>query len=165
MSDELNRLCTRYKLADQDLDKEISDLHLDEIAQSKDIKWKSLPSRLGLPNVVAKDTSKDFPKESDKRCEFFQQWKQRKGSEATYRSLVRALLDIKERDNAEYVCKLLPQAAVGDASGTDLSPTTPQDPHPQPKIMQGNEHQFPAQSEDGFHHMEAENLGMLCIKM
>ena len=166
MSDEFIKLRTRFKLADQDLDEVISDLHLDKIAQTKDINWKSLPSRLELPDVVTKDIDKDLMKESEKRREFFRQWKQKKGMEATYRSLVRALLDIKERDNAEYVCKLLPQAAVGDASGTDLSPTTPQDPpHPQPLTTQGNEHQFPAQSEDGFHHMKAEDLGMLCTNL
>ena len=164
MSDKFIRLCTRFKLADQDLDKVISNLHFDEISQTRDINWKSLPSRLGLQDNVAKDIDKDFSKEFDKRREFFQQWKQKNGSEATYRSLVRALLDIKQIDNAEYVCELL-QQTVGEASGTDLSPTTPQDPpHPQPKTMQGNEHQFPVQSEDGFHYLEAENLGMLCIK-
>ena len=65
--------------------------------------WKSLPFRLGLEDVVAKDIDKDHLKESDKRREFFRQWKQIKGLEATYRSLVRALLDINQKHDAEGV--------------------------------------------------------------
>ena len=108
MSDSvISTLCAHFELVDHDLDKEISDLHLDEIAQARCTYWKSLPSRLGLQDV---DIDKDFSKEFDKRREFFQQWKQKKGSEATYRSLVRALLDIKQRHDAEYVCKLSRQA-------------------------------------------------------
>ena len=113
MSDQvINTVCAQLKLAEQDLDKKISDLHLDEIAQARCIKWKLLPSRLGLEGVVAQDIDTDFSREFDKRREFFKQWKQIKGFEATYRSLVRALLDIKQRDNAEYVCELIRQTVT-----------------------------------------------------
>ena len=112
MSDEvINTLCAHFELADQDLDQMISDLHLDEIALTRDINRKFLPSRLGLQDVLAKDIDKDFRTESDKRRELFRQWKQRKGFEATYRVLVKALLDINQRLDAEYVCKLLRQAS------------------------------------------------------
>ena len=109
VSDKIIRsLCVHFELADQDLDKVISDFHLDEIAQTRDIiNWKSLPSLLGLRDNVAKDIDKDFTKDFDKRREFFQRWKRIKGSEATYRSLVKALLDINQRHEAEHVCKLL----------------------------------------------------------
>ena len=113
-----NTLCAHFELADQELDKVISDLHLDDIAQTRCTYWKFLSSRLRLQDVVAKDIDKDFPTESEKRREFFQQWKQRKGSEATYRSLVKALLDINQRRDAEYVCNLLRQA---DASSSVAS--------------------------------------------
>ena len=109
-------LCARLMLADQDLDKEISDLHLDEIVRKSCTLWKSLPSRLGLHSIIVKDIEKDFPRELDRRREFFQQWKQIKGSEATYRSLVKALLDIDQRHDAEYVCKLLSPVDHPDTS-------------------------------------------------
>ena len=111
MSDEvINTLCAHFK---QDLDKVISDLHLDEIARTRCTYWKSLPSRLGLPDIVAKDIDiKGSLLESEKRSEFFRQWKQRKGLEATYRVLVKALLDIDQRLDAEYVCELLRQAGT-----------------------------------------------------
>ena len=114
MSDEvINTLCTHFELADQDLDKVISDLHLDEIARTRCTYWKSLPSRLGLPDIVAKDIDiKGSLSEPEKRSEFFGQWKQRKGFEATYRVLVKALLDIHQRLDAEYMCELLRQAGT-----------------------------------------------------
>ena len=118
MSDKiLGSLCAHFELADQDLDKEISDLHLDEIARTRDINWKSLPSRLGLQDVVAKDIDKNFTKEFDKRQGFFQLWKRIKGYEATYRSLVKALLDINQRHEAEYVCELL-RPILADSSNS-----------------------------------------------
>ena len=116
MSDEvISTLCTHFELADQELDRVIGDLHLEEIARKRCTYWKSLPSRLGLQDIVAKDVDKDFPMEFDKRREFFQQWKKIKGSEATYRCLVKALLTIDQRHDAEYVFKLLHQA-VADSS-------------------------------------------------
>ena len=93
-------------------DSVISDLHLDEIAQTRCTYWKSLPSRLGLEDIVAEDIDRNFSREFDKRRELFRQWKQIKGSEATYRCLVKALLDINQRHDAEYVSGLLRQKAA-----------------------------------------------------
>ena len=120
MSDEvINTLCAHFELADQDLDKVISDFHLDEIARTRCTYWKSLPSRLGLLDIVAKDIdSKSSLSESEKRSEFFRQWKQRKGFEATCRILVKALLDINQRRDAEYVCELLCQAGTGSSKAS-----------------------------------------------
>ena len=111
MSDKVIRtLCAQIGVAYHNLDEVISDLHLDQIALSRCTYWRFLPTRLGLSNVVAKDIDREFQKEPEKRRELFEQWKQRKGFEATYRSLVRALLDIDKRLDAEYVCKLASQA-------------------------------------------------------
>ena len=124
MSDHIiSTLCAHFELVDHDLDKEISDLHLDEIAETRCAYWKSLPSRLGLQDTVTRDIDKDFTEELDKRREFFQQWKQKKGSEATYRSLVRALLDIKQRRDAEYVSKLSHQAVENPSVETSSGMT------------------------------------------
>ena len=118
MSDQaIISLCAHFELAQQDLDKEISDFHLDEIARTHDVNWKILTSRLGLQDVVAKDIDKDHSKEFDKRLGFFQQWKQRKGSEATYKKLVRALLDTDQKRDAEGVCKLLQPHHSNTSSG------------------------------------------------
>ena len=126
MSDKvISTLCANFELSCQELDKVISDLHLDKIAQTRCTYWQSLPSRLGLPDIIANDIDKDFSKELDKRREFFHQWKQIKGSEATYRNLVKALLDFSKRLDAEYVLKLLHQAVTdynsyADGSGTQV---------------------------------------------
>ena len=104
------------ELADQELDSVISDLHLDEIARSRCTYWQSLPSRLGLEDIVAEDIDRNFSREFDKRREFFRQWKQIKGSEATYRCLVKALHDINQRRDAEYVSGLL-RPRVAASSG------------------------------------------------
>ena len=118
MSDQvISTLCAQFGVAYHNLDEVISDLHLDEIGLSRCTYWKSLPSRLGLSKVIAKDNDRDLQKEREKRCEFLQQWKQRKGSKATYRSLVRALLDIDQRLDAEYVCKLARQAVTNHSPG------------------------------------------------
>ena len=45
--------------------------------------------------------------EGEKRREFFLGWKEKKGSGATYGCLIRALLKIKSRQDAESICKLL----------------------------------------------------------
>lgn len=108
----LRTLCTRLKLVDHDLDKMISDLHLDEIARTRCDYWRSLPSRLGLPDIVAMDIDEDYSEAFDRRRAFFRQWKQIKGSEATYRSLVRALLGIRKKLDAEYVLRLLRQSVA-----------------------------------------------------
>ena len=44
--------------------------------------------------------------ESEKRLDYFTEWKEQKGSAATYKSLIRALLKIGCRDDAEYVYQL-----------------------------------------------------------
>ena len=45
--------------------------------------------------------------EHQKREKFFSTWKENKGSEATYTKLIRALLTIESKEDAEFVCKLL----------------------------------------------------------
>ena len=102
----ISSLYAQYGVTEEDMDKEISDLHMDKIVRTRCTHWKSLPPYLGLPTNLVKDIDKDFSKEVDKRREFFDQWKQQKGSEATYKNLVRALLDVKEVYDAKYVCKL-----------------------------------------------------------
>lgn len=67
------------------------------------------PSRLGLPIILRSDIERNFnfKTEQEKRVAFFSQWKGMKGSEATYRNLISALLGINKMEDAEGVCGLL----------------------------------------------------------
>ncbi len=60
-----------------------------------------------MEKIVADDIACSFTTEEERRFEFFSEWKKRRGSEATYKSLICALLAIKSREDAEGVCKLL----------------------------------------------------------
>ena len=102
----LSSLMKKYQLKEEDLDKQVTDEHLDDIASSHCTKWRSLPSRLGMESIVVNDIIHTFTKEEDRRNAFFYKWKDIKGSAATYRKLIEALLGIKCREDAEGVCKL-----------------------------------------------------------
>ena len=97
-------LVEQYKLAADDFKSQISDSHCDEISCSN---WRSLPSHLGLEEILVNDLERDYNHESERRSSFFKKWKERQGSAATYKRLITALLDKDLRDNAESVCKLL----------------------------------------------------------
>ncbi len=62
--------------------------------------------------------------EREKRQSFFKEWKQRKGSNATYKALVSALLKINHRDDAEYLCRLLQGTSTATASTSTTTSTT-----------------------------------------
>ena len=105
-----------YSLADNDCDQPISDSHLDDISLSHCGQWRLLPCRLGMKNIVTGDINRDFAIEKEKRREFFFEWKQIRGSDATYKSLISALLAIKSREDAESICKIL-QISLSTANG------------------------------------------------
>ena len=96
-----------YKLKESDCSKPISRYHLDEISLTLCGGWRSLPTHLGMPEIVIKDLERDFKVENERRNGFFFKWKGMQGSAATYKKLIIALLDIKCREDAEGVCKLL----------------------------------------------------------
>lgn len=97
----------QFQLTVEDCDKQVSDSHLEEISRSCCVKWRSLPSHLELPKVVSADIDREHIGEEEKRNSFFSTWKLMKGSYATYRKLIYALLKIECRDDAGKVCKLL----------------------------------------------------------
>ena len=100
-----------YQLKERDCNQQISNVHLDEISLNFSQKWRFLPNRLKMKDIIAHDIDRIPGDEEEKRRTFFLKWKQVKGSGATYKVLIRALLDIKCRQDAESVCKLLQQAA------------------------------------------------------
>ena len=126
-----------YNLSEDDLNQEISDSHLDQIALKHCACWKLLSPHLDLGNMTINDItlSLTLATETDKRVEFFRQWKKVKGFEATYKKLVAALLKIDQKHEAGIVCKLLKQSCqsaqdqsaqeleASKASGTNLQPT------------------------------------------
>lgn len=99
-----------YQLKEKDCNQQISSLHLNEISLNYCQKWRFLPARLKLKDIVADDISRGPGNEEDKRYTFFLKWKQIKGSEATYKRLISALLEIKCKQDAEGVCRLLQQS-------------------------------------------------------
>ena len=107
---EVQELLKRFRVA-TNAGKQVSDDYLREIAQSSCKEWKHLPSLLGLDSIVADDIDKRSISEWEKRHEFLKEWKRREGSKATYKQLIRALLKIKSRDDAEKVCTLLKKSA------------------------------------------------------
>ena len=96
-----------YGLSEEDCNQQISDLSLEDIAHSSCRKWRDLPSRLVLPGILVEDIDRSGTGEGEKRLNFFREWKQMRGFDATYKRLIEALLDIHCREDAEVVCRLL----------------------------------------------------------
>ncbi len=113
---DLGSTLDRYQLTEEDVVKQVSDLHLQDIVRSKAIEWECLPVRLGMenPTTVVKDIKDEVQDSPKRRAEFFSRWQKEKGTGASYKSLVNALLRINCKLDAEYVCQL----AASKESGT-----------------------------------------------
>ena len=104
-----------YQLGEDVCNQQVTDRHLDEIASSYCRRWKSLRAELGLKAIVEHDIDHSIPgDEEGKRHALFSKWKLMKGSSATYKELISALLRIKCRDDAEGVCKVLKQSLANE---------------------------------------------------
>ena len=98
------------KETDAILSTKVTDLHALDIADAHCSEWASLLVVLGIENSssVKKDIEKKHVGDAkEQRKEFFEVWKKQKGKEATYKVLINALLQIKQRSDAEYICNLL----------------------------------------------------------
>ena len=107
---ELNSTLERFQLSPEAYNQPISDIHLQMIASSRAIKWKFLPAVLEManPTVVLSDIGGEGGRPPDQmRADFFGRWQSEKGSDASYKNLVNALLQINCKQDAEYVCELL----------------------------------------------------------
>ena len=60
-----------------------------------------------MKHIHVRDIDCQEMDEDQKRERFFLIWKENKGSEATYIKLIRALLTIESKEDAESVCELL----------------------------------------------------------
>ena len=87
--------------------KKVSDVHILDLSMKHCKKWRSLPAFLDMDQISVSDLQYAMGSESDKRKLFLEKWQQEKGSDATYRVLMAALLSVQCRDEAEYICNVL----------------------------------------------------------
>jgi len=64
-----------------------------------------------MPSISESDIDRDHKTEKEKRAALLGKWKKKKGSAATYKRLIQALLDIECREEAEGVCELLQKSS------------------------------------------------------
>ncbi len=120
------QLMTQYGLREEDCKKQISDDHLESISRSHCKHWKNLPAHMGLPDIVAEDIRQGPGDEGAKRHTFFFQWRNKKGSSATYEQLITALLKINSTLDAESVCKIMQGSQqVSSRAAPNAAPTLP----------------------------------------
>ena len=96
-----------YGLNDEVCKEQVSDKHIAEICSSLCGQWRKLPPYLDLTETAVSDLEREFKTEEERRVGLLKKWKGRKGFEASYTSLIGALLEIDCRSDAEGVCKLL----------------------------------------------------------
>ena len=124
-----------YHLKERDCSKPVSNIHLEKISRSLCRDWKRLPPYLKLESTIVADIKSSSDSEKDKRHAFFSEWKVVKGSDATYKALIGALLEIGSKQDAESICKMLQVKRrkletgsllfySGSYSKLDLSPVT-----------------------------------------
>ncbi len=119
----LDTLLDNYELTDEECCMQVSDIHLDQFSSNccSNKEWTFLPPYLEVEGTVVADINHENLSGKEKRLCFFKQWKQIKGSDATYRALISALLQINRRSDAEYLCNLL---QARKATGTTNPATT-----------------------------------------
>ena len=94
----------RYRLQSADIDVKIHDKHVDKLAKICFNNWKELYSlRMKAKDIEIIETNKSEAKAKLFLCT----WKQRNGTDATYKCLIDALLEIEHREDAESVCEIL----------------------------------------------------------
>ena len=106
-----------HNLTVRDCQQPIRDDHLESISRTSCRDWILLPAHLGLSVSVADDIERTSDSQQSKRYKFLRRWKEIKGSQATYAKLIKALLAIDSRLDAEEVCKILAQSIGLNASG------------------------------------------------
>ena len=84
-------------------DRQISDKHLVKISQSCCRRWKSLRPFLELEEIVEYNIDHSADDEEEKRLKFLKKWKEIKASDATYKKLISALLEIEYRDERKPI--------------------------------------------------------------
>lgn len=104
---EFPELLQHHGLSEGDCDKPVGNEHLEIISRSCCKQWKFMPPHLKVDTTVAEDIDKSAKGEREKRYDFLLQWKGIKGSHATYKQLITALMKMKCGEEAERVCEVL----------------------------------------------------------
>lgn len=66
-STAVSSLLEQYQLLQEDVNRQITDIHIDEISRSHCKKWKSLPAYMEMEGIVASDIEKKLIEEDEKR--------------------------------------------------------------------------------------------------
>ena len=114
----LRELLKKHRLTDKDINRQVNVNNLERTSHFCYKQWKSLPSHLGVHSNVVGEIDKTHKDEKTKCLNFLLWWN--KGSCATYKQLLTALLSIKCEQAAEMLCTRLKE------SGSDsLQPQLP----------------------------------------
>ena len=103
------KLCSRFKLSDDDIKKEVSDDHILKIYPQLE-KWKRVAAHLGLTQAdVEAIESKARPDEELMRLYMLQKWKEKKTLDGTasYQVLLEALISCTCSKSAVQVGEVL----------------------------------------------------------
>ena len=106
-SSDVTDLLEQFSLQEEDCNKEVSAAHVEDVSRRACSKWRSLPAPLEMEEIVVNDVDRERQQEQERRQLFLDKWKDLKGSKATYKKLISALLATERRKDAEYVCQLL----------------------------------------------------------
>lgn len=112
-------LINRLGIDGEACNKKINDKDLEN---SCSFPYKRLSPHLGLNGVDTSDIERDAQTEPERRSGLLNKWKEKEGSDATYRALISALLEIDRKDDAEDICRLLKTSK--SATGCPLEDTT-----------------------------------------
>ena len=97
-------LINHYGLTEEDCNKQVSGVHLEKISRSCCENWFRLTVHLGLEIGVAKSIKRSQTDEEQKGYDLLLRWEDEKGHDATYSQLIKALLTINSKQDAEKVC-------------------------------------------------------------
>lgn len=98
-------LLTKFELSEKDCGIKVSKKDLDRVANNCEFPYERLAPYLDVKQVS--DIEREGKSEPGRRTALLERWNQMKGSDATYRALITALLDIEHRNDAEKICKWL----------------------------------------------------------
>ena len=105
-----DNIMKQFGLTEEELNIEVSDVHIDEISRRFCKLWRSLYSHLNLDETVCSDADRNNNTEVEKKIAFFKEWKQQKAYDATYKNLVYALVMINCNKDASAVCQMLAES-------------------------------------------------------
>ena len=124
----MDSLLEKFQLLSVDCKQKVSECHIEEISSGCCEHWKRLQPYLNnMTKILVKDIDAKLVDAKEKRREFFQSWVEQEGSDATYFKLIEALLTIKCKEDAEFVCSLLQkQLKHGDSAPAVLESVPPE---------------------------------------